>query len=108
MALRSYAWQQNVNFPNRLGVRIIIYAVITIAAELTIYGIYMSTGDGYGLWFFILENLNVLLFPRIYTWQNWTTWGMLGMFLFVTIVGEIIYRMTKRLIHSKESILRRE
>jgi len=78
-----------------------IYTVIAFAAEFVAYVIYLSTGDGYGIWFFILENLDVILFPRIYSWENWTTLGMLGMFLFVMIIGEIIYRIRKALIHSK-------
>jgi hypothetical protein len=45
----------------------------------------MLTDYGYGLWFFILENLNVVLFQRIYTREAWIYWEMLGMFLSVTI-----------------------
>jgi hypothetical protein len=45
-----------VNFLGKFKNRIIIYAVIAVVAELSVYGIYMLTGDGYGLWFFILEN----------------------------------------------------
>ena len=93
--------RQNVNFPNRLGVRIVVYAVVAIATELAVCGIYMLTGDGYGVWFLILENLNVILFPRIYSWGNWTMWGMLGMFLFVAVIGETVYRITRALIHSR-------
>jgi hypothetical protein len=77
-----------------------MYAIIAVATELSAYGVYMLTGDGYGLWFFILENLNVILFPRIYTWEAWTYWGMLGMFLFVTIMGEIINAVARVLIRS--------
>jgi hypothetical protein len=90
-----------VNFLEKLRYRIVIYAIIAVVIELSVYEIYMLTGDGYGLWFFILENLNVILFPRIYTWEAWIYWGMLGMFLFVTIIGEIIYAMARTLIHSK-------
>jgi len=50
----------------------------------------MSIGDGYGLWFFVLENLNVILFSRIHTWEAWVTWGILGMFLFVINIDEAI------------------
>ena len=85
-----------LELPDKFIVRVVIYAVIAVVTELTVYGIYMATGDGYGIWFLILENLNFFLFPRIYTWQNWKTLGMLGMFLFVTIVGEIIYRWQKQ------------
>jgi hypothetical protein len=77
-----------------------MYAIIAVATELSAYGVYMLIGDGYGLWFFILENLNVILFPRIYTWEAWTHWGMLGMFLFVTIMGEIINAVARVLIRS--------
>jgi hypothetical protein len=90
-----------VNFLEKLRYRIVIYAIIAVVIELSVYEIYMLTGDGYGLWFFILENLNVILFPRIYTWEAWMYWGMLGMFLFVTIIGEIIYAIARALIHSK-------
>jgi hypothetical protein len=86
-----------VNFPKRFRFRLRIYAVAAIAAELTVFGIYMTTGDGPGLWFLILENLNVILFPRIYTWMGWIIWGTLGMFLFVTFIGESIYRVAKTL-----------
>ncbi len=37
-----------MRFPSRLGVRIMIYAVIAVATEFTVYGIYMWTGDGTG------------------------------------------------------------
>jgi hypothetical protein len=90
-----------VNFLEKLRYRILVYALIAVVIELSVYGIYMLTGDGYGLWFFILENLNVILFPRIYTWEAWIYWGMLGMFLFVTIIGEVIYTIARALIHSR-------
>jgi hypothetical protein len=89
-----------VNFLRKFRNRILIYAAIAVVAELSVYAIYMLTGDGYGLWFFILENLNAILFPRIYTWEAWIYCGMLGMFLSVTIIGEIIYTIARTLIHS--------
>lgn len=89
-----------MNFLGKFRYRVIMYAIIAVATELSAYGIYMLTGDGYGLWFFILENLNVILFPRIYTWEAWTYWGMLGMLLSVTVIGETIYRIARALIHS--------
>lgn len=82
-----------MSFLVRLRFRLIVYAVVAIVSELTVYGIYMATADSF--WFFVLENLNVILFPRIYTSQGWMTWGMLGMFLFVTLTGEITYRLAK-------------
>ena len=85
-----------MNFLGHLKFRLIIYAVVAVAVELTVYGIYMATETMF--WFLVLENLNVMLFPRIYTWQGWMTWGMLGMFLFVTLIGEISYRTAKTLI----------
>jgi hypothetical protein len=75
--------------------------MIAVVAELSVYGIYMLTGDAHGLWFLILENLNVILFPRTYSWENWIYWGMLGMFIFVTIIGEIIYAIVHKLTHPK-------
>lgn len=86
-----------MNFPKRFRFRLIIYAVAAVAAELTVFGIYMATGDGPGLWFLILENLNLILFPKIYTWMGWMILGTLGMFLFVTFIGESIYRIAKTL-----------
>lgn len=70
--------------------RLTVYAVVAIVIEISVFEIYILTGDGYSVWFFVLENLNVFLFPRFYSWGNWTTWGVLGMFLFVTFVCEII------------------
>jgi hypothetical protein len=84
-----------VTFPKRLRFRLLLYAVIAVAVEFIVYGLYLSTGDG--LWFFVLENLNVLLFPRIFSAGNWVTLGVLGMFLFVTLIGEVIYRMAQAL-----------
>ena len=71
--------------------------VAAVAAELTVFGIYMATGDGPGFWFLILQNLNLILFPKIYTWGGWVTWGILGMFMFVTFIGECIYIIAKML-----------
>lgn len=73
--------------------RLATYAVVPIAIEISVFEIYILTGGGYSVWFFVLENLNVFLFPRFYSWGNWATWGVLGMFLFVTLVGDIICKL---------------